>query len=71
MKSLMHIGADVDQTKKVLPQLTISILKIINTSAGDDVKKKALEMLSGTFEVKQCVVQNCSFVGNTDDKKEK
>jgi len=57
----IHIGADVDQTKKVLPDLTKAILQIINSPGGDDVKKKALEMLSGTFEVKNCFITSCNF----------
>lgn len=60
-KSAIHIGADVDQTKAVLPELTKSIVQIITTQAGDDVKKKALEILSGSFEVKNCSVSACNF----------
>ncbi len=57
----IHIGADVEQSKKVLPDVTRAILQIMNSPAGDEVKKKALEMLSGTFEVKNCFVTNCNF----------
>ncbi len=61
MKSMLHIGADVEQTKKVLPELTASMLKILASSAGDSVKIKALEMLSGTFEVKNIDLTGCNF----------
>lgn len=64
MKSLVHIGADVEQVKKVLPNLTIAIMKILNSSAGDDVKKKALDSLTGAYEVKNNHLENCSFISN-------
>ena len=57
----IHVGANVEQTKKVLPDLTKAMLQIMNSPAGDEVKKKALDMLSGTFEVKNCVITNCNF----------
>jgi hypothetical protein len=66
LKSLLHIGADVDQQKKVLPEITRSILQILNTSAGDVVKCKALEVLSGTFEVKNVTVHSCTFNGGKE-----
>ncbi len=65
----IHIGADANQTKAVLPEITKSILQILTTPAGDEVKKAALGMLSGTFEVKNCTIQNCNFEMN--DKKNK
>ncbi len=70
MKSMIHIGADVEQTRKVLPDLTDSILKILATSAGDDVKEKALEILSGSFEVKNVSISNSNFTGDPSFKKE-
>jgi len=60
-RTAIHIGADVDQVKKVLPDLTKAILQIINSPGGDDIKKKALEMLAGSYEVKNCTVSNCNF----------
>ena len=61
--SVIHVGADVEQCNKVLPTLTESILKILNTAAGDEVKKKALDMLTGAYEVKNVTIQNCTFTG--------
>ena len=61
MKSLIHIGADVEQQKAVLPEITKSILSILATSAGDDVKCEALKTLSGAFEVKNVTVNGCTL----------
>ena len=68
MKSMIHVGADVEQVKKVLPELTSSILKILASGAGDNVKMKALDMLSGAYEVKNCSISNCSL-SNVEAKK--
>ena len=40
MEKRTDIGADVEQIKKVLSDITKSILQILGTSAGDEVKKK-------------------------------
>ena len=61
MKSLLHIGADVDGVEKTLPKITDSVLKILGTSAGDDVKIKALDILQGTFKVENVNVINSIF----------
>jgi len=67
MKSLIHIGADVEQVRKVLPDITKAILQILDSGAADNVKIKALEMLSGTFEVKNASINNCTLTAS--DKK--
>jgi len=58
MDSMIHIGTDV---KKTLPDLTKSILQILGTNAGDDVKKTALNVLVQAFEVKNTTISNCFF----------
>ena len=63
MKSMIHVGADVE-TRKVLPDITKAILQILASGAGDEVKKKALEMLSKVFEVNNTSIMNCNFAGS-------
>jgi len=60
MKSLLHIGADVEKT---LPGVTKSIIQILETSGGDMVKCKALEVLGTMFKVENVMVQYCTFTG--------
>ena len=60
MKSLLHIGADVEKT---LPNVTKSIIQILETSGGDMVKCRALEVLGAMFKVENVTVQYCTFKG--------
>jgi len=69
MKSMIHIGADTEQTKRVLPDITKAMLQILASGAGDNVKLKALEMLSGTFEVKNVSVMNCNLTASGKEDK--
>ncbi len=63
MKSLIHIGADVEKLGRSLPEITKSILQILNVSAGDDVKIKALDSLSAIYQVNNTTVTNCTLTG--------
>jgi hypothetical protein len=66
MKSMIHIGVDAEQTKKALPDITKSILQILGSGAGDNVKTKALEVLSGTFKVENVAITNCTLTAKDD-----
>ena len=70
MKNAIHIGTDVDLSKveKTLPQITESILNIINTSAGDSVKHKALDILKGlvSCDIKNTNISECSIDFNSE-----
>jgi hypothetical protein len=66
MKTMIHVGNDVEKIKEALPTITKSIIEILNSSAGDDVKKKALEIVSLNVEVKNVTVSNCNFTVKDD-----
>lgn len=51
MKSAIHIGTDAEKLSKALPDITKNIINILNTTAGDDVKKCAIEALTKAFSV--------------------
>lgn len=61
MKSMLHIGADAEKLKAALPEITKSIMSIIGSAAGDEVKKAAISALSGAFTVQNVSVMNCDF----------
>lgn len=51
LKSVIHVGADVGELKAALPEVTKSVMAVIGSAAGDDVKKAALAALEKTFAV--------------------
>jgi hypothetical protein len=61
MKSMLHIGADAEKLKAALPEITKSIIAIIGSPAGDDVKKAAISALSGAFTVQNINISGCDF----------
>lgn len=71
MKSLLHIGHDAEKIKEALPAITKSIMEVLNSSAGDDVKKKALDIIGLNTEVKDVNVSGCVFTSNENQKTKK
>lgn len=67
MKSMIHIGADAESVKKTLPDITKALLQILSSGAGDEVKKKAIEALSLTFQVQNISINGCNL--NANEKK--
>ena len=63
----VYVGVDPDKVKKALPDITKSILQILSSPAGDEVKKKALEELSKTFSIDHTTLNNCNIT--TSEKK--
>lgn len=63
MKAGIFVGLDKDAIKATLPALTDSILKVMNTAAGDEVKKTAITALAGSVEVKNVSISNCQISG--------
>ena len=57
LSPMMTIGP----TKKSIEQVSVEIRKILNTSAGDDVKIKALEILEKVGSVSNVSVSSCNF----------
>lgn len=57
----VHIGAIAEETNKALPEITKTIMQIINSSAGDNVKNKALDIIRGTFEVRNVNLSGCNI----------
>ena len=55
----IHIGPVVD--KSSVASLQAAILKILESSAGDDVKKAAITALSASFSVNGSTISNCQF----------
>lgn len=60
---LLHIGHDVSKLKATLPDVTRAIIAILNTSAGDEVKKAALGALSQQFTIQNVSISSCNFQG--------
>ena len=71
MKNGIHFGNDIDFSKvnETLPNLTQSILSILNTSAGDSVKHKALDVIRGftSCDITGATVSNCHISIQSDD----
>jgi len=63
----VYVGVDPDKVKKALPDITKSMLQILSSPAGDEVKKKALEELSKSFSVNNSLLNNCNIT--TSEKK--
>ena len=55
----IHVGTTMKKSQADL--LTKSILKILDSNAGDVVKQKALETLTTVFEVKNVTVSGCNI----------
>jgi hypothetical protein len=71
MKSLLHIGHDAEKIKEAIPTINKAILEILNCSAGDEVKKKALDIIGMNVEVKNISVSGCSFTCREEEKGKK
>jgi hypothetical protein len=65
MKNLLHIGADAEKVKGRLPEITKALLALMATSAGDDVKKAAIDALTKAYAVENVSVNNCTFTGKS------
>ena len=61
MKNMMHIGNDVEKIKEALPEITKALMEILNSSAGDEVKKKAMDIIGMNVEIKNVTITNCAF----------
>jgi hypothetical protein len=62
--SMIHIGAKVSDLKGSLPAVTAAILKILESAAGDDVKKAAIAALSAQFKVENVSIMNSTFTNS-------
>lgn len=62
---MLHVGADASKLKAALPDITKSLLQILASPAGDDVKRAAISALSSAFEVHNVSVTGCTFQGTT------
>ncbi len=60
LKTLIHVGADAENAKS-LPALTSALLKILESSAGDEVKKAAIVALKAAFPTGDVTMNNCSL----------
>lgn len=63
MKTAIHIGPDGAKLKAALPEITKAILAVLNSPAGDDVKKAAISALQSSFTVQNTSIMNCNFSG--------
>ena len=59
MKSAIHIGNIIKKQEQ--QKLVKGILAILNTSAGDEVKKKALEEHGKAFQVSGVTIADSNF----------
>lgn len=58
---LLQIGSDPAKLKAALPEITKAIIAILNTNAGDEVKRAALTALSQQFTVQNVSLTSCTF----------
>lgn len=72
MKSMIHVGPDSEETKETISSfakhIAPFILRILNSPAGDDVKKKALDILTSPAAPQNITISNCSLVNGTSEK---
>ena len=59
MESMIHIGADVK--KGSVKKVNKMILAILNTSAGDDVKRTALGVIGKLWNVRNVTIEGCTI----------
>jgi hypothetical protein len=57
--SSIHVGAIVDRTG--VKEMGALILSILDTPAGDDVKKAALEAVAKAIAVNNTSITGCNF----------
>jgi phage baseplate assembly protein W len=60
---MIQIGSDPAKLKAAMPDITKAILAILNTTAGDEVKKAALSALAQQFTVQNVSLSDCHFKG--------
>jgi hypothetical protein len=59
LHSMLQVGGSA--TAETVAVLTDSILQILATNAGDEVKKYAITALSTAFKVENVNISNCNF----------
>ncbi len=70
METFVKIGHEME---KALPILTDCVMRILNSSAGDDAKHYALEALTNVAKIEGINITGCTFNGSSirESKKRK
>ena len=63
MESMIKVGPDAAKIATALPAMTKAIMAILNSGAGDDVKKSALEALRTAYRIENVTISGCTFTG--------
>jgi 6-phosphogluconate dehydrogenase (decarboxylating) len=61
MKTGIHVGTKAKDVRKSLPAITKAIMEVLQSSAGDTVKVKALDVIKDNFGVGQVSISNCNI----------